>query len=197
MLQRPEHKSVIRLRDHVFMVSKVRQLVLDTCTGILAPGKACLQLPEYGWFPRSEKEPACFRDALPAPVELHLNYVSSPDPDSDWSKKAVEEGSAFMREMAGMSSRRTVDSWTLPLGFVSVPIFTVHIMHLLGNLHKEATLFEKSRYTSLSHWAYKWRGRSYHRDVVTLLALGISAQRTMVKKSTASHPDAVRGFLYS
>lgn len=62
------------------------------------------------------------------------------------SKEAVESTKVFMKKMAALTSKKRVDSRTVPTGLVSMQTFPVNIAHFLRNLENDATLLERCRH---------------------------------------------------
>lgn len=64
-----------------------------------------------------------------------------------------------------------LDIWALPPGLASVHTLSVHMMHFLERVDRDATNFKKLRHTAPLHWSDKWLGRFYGMDVESLLVL--------------------------
>lgn len=65
------------------------------------------------------------------------------DVRKNWERQAVEGSKVFLKEMEALSSKRTVDSWTVALGRNPAQILFVHILHLFGSEYYDAKWFEK------------------------------------------------------
>lgn len=72
------------------------------------------------------------------------------------SRRRVEASKVFAKKMAGLVSKRMIDTWTVLPGIVLVQTFLVHVMHLFRKLYKNAKLFEKCRYIPLSKRFENW-----------------------------------------
>lgn len=134
---------------------------------------------------------------LPPLVEVQAKHVLSPTYDIAGSEEAVEASNMFVREIADLLSSRRVESWTLWTGLVPVQAFLLHIIHLLENMYKDATLFEKCQHIPLSRWSDKQPDRFYSMDAGTFPALHTSAHGIPVRKSATSHADAGLGYFLS
>lgn len=66
------------------------------------------------------------------------------DSYKDGIEGADRADKVMFERMASLASWRKIDSWTKPLGLVSVPRRTVPIVHCIDNLEKEVTLLKFS-----------------------------------------------------
>lgn len=178
----------------IILVSKFSrpgQLVLDTCACTFATAKACVPLPMYRRLVGCETDLECFLDVLPSLVEVYAKTLLSPESDIVGSEKVVAAGKIFVKDMAALASRKTVDSWIVPSsGLLAVQNFPDYMLYLIDNVYRETGLFEVFRQLPLSQWAEKWRGRFYGMDMNMLLALDALAQGLTVKKSTIPHTES-------
>lgn len=106
------------------------------------------------------------------------------------SKIAVAVSESFVKKLAYLTSRKSDDSWTMTAGRVPVRTFSMHMKHVVGNMYKDTTLFEKRRRKFLLKSSDKWRRRFYVMDVINLLALELSVQRKPLQQSTISHSNS-------
>lgn len=114
-----------------------------------------MQLPEHCGFVVFEKNSACFLDAIPSLIAVHAKQVLRANSSIPGSEEVVKAFKVFLQETTEYDSKRRVDSWTVAHGLVPVQTFTVHVMHFLGNVYKDAALFEKCQQISLLQWSGK------------------------------------------
>lgn len=99
--------------------------------------------------------------------------------------------------MASFLPGRKVNSSTVSRRLVPVRIFPGYIMHFFEILYTGVTLFEVNQHVHLLQWSGKWRKRFHSMDVQTFLLLDKLVQEIMLKKSTTSKYETVRGLLAS
>lgn len=71
---------------------------------------AYLQLSEHRKFVDCQKDSACFQDALPSPIKVYVKQVLSPESYIVESEEVVEARNVFVKEMAVLASRRSVNN---------------------------------------------------------------------------------------
>lgn len=138
---------------------------------------------------------ACLKDLLSSLVQVYTRYVLSPGFNMTGSDSAIRASKTIMKEMSAQEFKRRVDSWTVTARPVPIQTSLLRIIHLLGNVYKDATIFAKCQHISLSASSDRWQGRLYSKNVATLLALDASAQDITLKTSVMPHPGSDIGFI--
>lgn len=170
MLQRQDQKSKKWIMDLFSKFFKVKELVLHTCAGTLASAKVCLQLPEHCKLIECTNTSACFQYPLPSLVEVYAKQALIPDSDIAGSREASETRKELLKKMGELLARKRVESWTMPPGLVPTQPLPVHIMSFLGNMCKDATLFERYRLIAALQWSDRWCRRFFSINLKTLPA---------------------------
>lgn len=93
---------------------------------------------EHRRFDGVEKDSAWLYDALPSFVEVYAKLVSSPDHVKAANVAKVEANNVFVKAMAVLALKITVDSWSVPLGIVPVQTFSVHVIYFFSYVYKDA-----------------------------------------------------------
>lgn len=101
-------------------------------------------------------------------MELYAKHCLIPDFNIAGSDEAVKANRTFLNEMAELLSRKRADSWTVTPVVIPVQRYSLHMTHIVGNVYRDAALFEKWRHISLFERSEKWHLRFYSVDVETL-----------------------------
>lgn len=95
-------------------------MMLVTCAGTLGTAKRCVRLSEHRRSIACETNSSCYQDTVISVVQVYGKQALSADSDMSGSKEVVEASKVFMKNMAALTSRSRVVSWTVPPGLVSV-----------------------------------------------------------------------------
>lgn len=95
IMLRPKQKSIEWMIDQMYMIFKVRELILDTGAGTLTTDKVCLELLEHRRFLRCGKDFKRFQDVLLSVVEVYAKPVLRLDSYIAGSERVVEATKAF------------------------------------------------------------------------------------------------------
>lgn len=117
-----EQESMEWMRDLMSKFSKSGELVLNNWSGTSATEKACLQLSDHCRFVGCEKTPHVFRIRC-CRFRIYTDIVES--------KEVVDAREVSLVEWAVISSRRRINSWTVPAGLISLQTFPAHMKHFL------------------------------------------------------------------
>lgn len=97
--------------------------------------KACWSCTSTNRFVGCEEGSACFWDLFPSLVKIYTKQGLRPD--------SVEARKVFLKEMESFTSRGPVHKMIVLPGSVPMQTISVHIIHFLGYVHNEGTLFVK------------------------------------------------------
>lgn len=143
------------MMDDVSKFSEPGELVMDRFWGTFATGKAYMMLAKHRVFVRCEKDSECFQPALPSLVEMYARQVLNPELGIEDGKEVKTAARAFILAMRMISSKRRKDDCSLPVGLPAVQTFPPDIVHSLGRIYKDVTLYEKYRHIPLLQWSDK------------------------------------------
>lgn len=82
---------------------------------------------------------------------MYEKHILNPECNKAGGREAIQKSSVFLKKMPALASKRNIDSWTALHRLVSIQKVPEHMMHLLGNVHRDALLCEVSQHMSLSN----------------------------------------------
>lgn len=94
-----EQKPVNWMMDAVSKFCKAGEVIVDTCTGMLATAKACLKLPQHRRFIGCEKDSMWFVGPLWSVLEVFARQFLNPESDLDGKEEVLEFCKVFIKAM--------------------------------------------------------------------------------------------------
>lgn len=91
-----------------------------------------------------------FQNTVPSLAEVSAKHVLSADYDTTRSEEEVDASRLFINGMAGLTSERSVDSWTVLPELDPLRRSFVPIIRFSESVHRNVTLFQICLHIPLS-----------------------------------------------